>query len=102
MSSCQLERMNSSDAVDKYTEGIDFSNACREFYMNRVKATDSFKKKMNANSENVESIQPEAVPRKKSSIESAMEKLRHEMVIIYFIYKLDAWGKIIYVHFPRW
>ena len=86
MSSCQLQRINSTDVINKYTEGIDFSNACREFYMNRVKTTESFKKKMNANSENMETRKAEAVPRKKSSIESAMEKLRHEMVIIYFIY----------------
>ena len=91
MSSFQLQRMNSTDAVDKYTEGIDFSNACREFYMNRVKATESFKKKMNTNSE---SRKPEAVPRKKSSIESAMEKLRHEMVIIYSIYNLTLKAKL--------
>ena len=85
MSSCQLQRINSTDAINKYTEGIDFSYACREFYMNRVKETESFKKKMNPNSEHVESRKPEAVPRKKSSIESAMEKLRHEMVIIYYL-----------------
>ena len=82
MSSCQLQGINSTDAINKYTEGIDFSNACREFYMNRVKATEGFKKQMKDNSENIESRKPEAVPMKKSSIESAMEKLRHEMVII--------------------
>jgi hypothetical protein len=62
---------------DHYTAAIDFSNACREFYINRVKATESFKEQMREEEKTKEAPTHQ---RKRSSIDIAMETLRKEMV----------------------
>ncbi|XP_062589691.1 uncharacterized protein LOC134251308 [Saccostrea cucullata] len=61
---------------DHYSAAIDFSNACREFYINRKKATESFKEQMK---EEEKSKQEKVLQRKRSSIDVAMETLRKEM-----------------------
>lgn len=61
---------------DHYTAAIDFSNACREFYINRVRATESFKEQMK---EDEKSKEQKPLQRKRSSIDIAMETLRKEM-----------------------
>lgn len=58
-------------ADDHYTASIELSNACREFYRNRVKATESFKEKMGTQI-------PKPVQRK-TGIDAAMDKLKSEM-----------------------
>ncbi|OWF38136.1 uncharacterized protein LOC110466649 [Mizuhopecten yessoensis] len=64
---------------DKYTASIEFSNACREFYIKRVKATENLKDQIRIKSD-IETKQ--RMPKSQqpaSSIESAMDKLRREM-----------------------
>ena len=56
---------------DDYTASIELSNACREFYRNRVKATENFKQNIGNN---------KATTYRRTSIDDAMEKLRNEMV----------------------
>ena len=56
--------------MDKYEKSVDFQNECRSFYLNRVKATESFKK----------SLQMEHEEPKRTSFSAAMNKLRSEMV----------------------
>lgn len=66
---------------DHYSAAIDFSNACREFYINRVRATESFKEQMK---EEEKSKHERPLQRKRSSIDIAMETLRKEMVRLEF------------------
>lgn len=68
---------NLSVPDDHYSAAIDFSNACREFYIIRVRATESFKEQMK---EEEKSKEQKPVQRKRSSIDIAMETLRKEMV----------------------
>ena len=56
---------------DDYTASIELSNACREFYTNRLKATESFKQNLGSS---------RATGYRRTSIDDAMEKLRSEMV----------------------
>lgn len=73
-----MESKNSlSVPDDHYSAAIDFSNACREFYINRVRATESFKEQMK---EEEKSKEQKPLQRKRSSIDIAMETLRKEMV----------------------
>lgn len=60
--------------ADDYTASIELSNACREFYRNRVKATEHFKQTMNTRN-NTESLKKS----KRTTIDDAMDKLRNEM-----------------------
>lgn len=55
---------------DEYTASIELSNACREFYRNRVKATENFKQNLGGN---------RSTHYRRTSIDDAMEKLRNEM-----------------------
>lgn len=65
-----------SDEMSEYEESISFHNACREFYMNRKDATESFKHSMERDHEK----RTEVDKRKKTtSIDDAMERLRREM-----------------------
>ena len=59
--------------VNKYEESVEFQNECRSFYLHRVKATEHFKQKLQSacGTENKE--------QKKSSMSSAMDRLRVEM-----------------------
>ena len=65
------------DTSDDYTAAIELSNACREFYRNRVKATESFKQTMN-NRNNTATL----TQTKRTTIDDAMDRLRNEMVSI--------------------
>lgn len=58
-----------------YDESIDFSNACRSLYMNRVQRTEEYKNRLDNCSENKSEHQ------RKSSMDTAMERLGQEMVI---------------------
>ena len=85
--------------MDKYTAGIELSNACRSYYARRLRTAEGMKKKL--------SLPPSAVPsstspgkthvaedvdegyitqrptytaRKQTSIDKAMDKLRNELV----------------------
>ncbi|XP_045160466.1 uncharacterized protein LOC123525468 [Mercenaria mercenaria] len=61
-------------ASDDYTASIELSNACREFYRNRVKATEHFKQSMNCKNN-----EKTTKPNKRTTIDDAMDKLRTEM-----------------------
>ena len=69
------EKHNSDIAMDKYEKSVDFQNDCRSFYLNRVKATERFKKTLQVENK---------VPRK-TSLSAAMDKLRSEMVSCVFL-----------------
>lgn len=62
-------------ASDDYTAAIELSNACREFYRYRVKATENFKQTMHSRT-NVGN----ARNNKRTTIDDAMDTLRTEMV----------------------
>lgn len=64
--------------VNKYEESVDFQNECRSFYLHRVKATEHFKQKLQSGcgTDNKE--------QKKSSLSSAMDRLRAEMVSLMY------------------
>lgn len=64
--------------VNKYEESVEFQNECRSFYLHRVKATEHFKQKLQSacGTENKEL--------KKSSMSSAMDRLRVEMVSLMY------------------
>lgn len=60
--------------LNKYEDSVDFQNECRHFYLNRVKATETFKKKLNG------AHSAESKDEKKTPLSAAMNKLRVEMV----------------------
>lgn len=62
---------------DHYYASIDFSNACREFYMDRQRVTESFKEEMGKQEENKKTEGKTEKP--KCFMDSAMDKLRKEM-----------------------
>lgn len=66
-----------SDEMSEYEESISFHNACREFYMNRKDATESFKHNMERDHEKRTEVERR---KKTTSIDDAMERLRREMV----------------------
>lgn len=59
-------------ASDKYTDSIDLSNACREFYHSRKRAAEIVKEKLASSGR-------QKTAKKKTSIDVAMETLRAEM-----------------------
>lgn len=59
-------------ASDKYTDSIDLSNACREFYQSRKRAAEVVKEKLATSGR-------QRTTKKKTSIDVAMETLRTEM-----------------------
>lgn len=60
---------------DKYEESVELQNDCRSFYLNRIKASEHFKQTLNVHSD----VNTEAT-KTASSMSSAMDKLRIEMV----------------------
>jgi len=68
------------EVEDRYMDDIDFSNACREFYINRKRVTEDFKEEVDKR-EQQKSTEDQNKP--KSFMDSAMEKLRKEMVSCY-------------------
>ena len=60
-------------ADDKYMESIDLSNACREFYQSRKRAAEAVKEKLSNSGR-------QRTTKQKTSIDTAMETLRNEMV----------------------
>ncbi|KAL3868414.1 hypothetical protein ACJMK2_041222 [Sinanodonta woodiana] len=62
-----------SSATDDYTAAIELSNACREFYRNRVKATENFKQRLST------AQNKQQTNTRKTSIDEAMERLNFEM-----------------------
>ena len=60
--------------LNKYEESVDFQNECRHFYLNRVKATERFKKKLN------DEDSTDSKEEKNAPLSVAMSKLRVEMV----------------------
>ena len=71
----KMTELNSTKASDKYTDSIDLSNACREFYQSRKRAAKVVKEKLASSGR-------QRTTKKKSSIDTAMETLRNEMVCI--------------------
>lgn len=63
---------------DHYFASIDFSNACREFYINRQKVTEHFKEEIGKKEESKKTEEKSDKP--KCFMDSAMNRLRHEMV----------------------
>lgn len=63
--------------VDKYEETVELQNNCRSFYLNRKKASEDFKQSLNEHSEKNVGIG------KRTSLSTAMDKLREEMVSQY-------------------
>lgn len=64
---------------DKYTASIEFSNACREFYIKRVKATENLKDQIKSKSDRSTAKRVPQSQQPTSSMESSMDKLRREM-----------------------
>lgn len=76
-------KQTTTSSVDKYEKVVDLQNDCRSFYLNRVKATENLKQKL----ENKNGV----CERKKTSMSMAMDRLRLEMVCSdfgYFHYQL--------------
>lgn len=71
----QTNNNSGMDSSDKYYESIDFSNHCRKFYIERLKAADDIKQKVQKESDNGGKKEEQS-----SAISSAMAKLRAEMV----------------------
>ena len=63
------------EPADDYTAAIELSNACREFYRNRVQATESFKRNLNNRNNDKASKTT-----RRTTIDDSMDKLRCEMV----------------------
>ncbi|XP_060070327.1 uncharacterized protein LOC132550300 [Ylistrum balloti] len=61
---------------DHYYASIDFSNACREFYMDRQRVTENFKEEMGK--QEIKKTE-EKSDKPKCFMDSAMDKLRREM-----------------------
>jgi hypothetical protein len=61
--------------VDKYEESVELQNDCRKFYLNRIKASEHFKQTLSVHRD----VNTEA-SKTTSSMSSAMDKLRIEMV----------------------
>lgn len=68
----KMTELNSTKASDKYTDSIDLSNACREFYQSRKRAAEVVKEKLASSGR-------QRTTKKKTSIDVAMETLRNEM-----------------------
>ncbi|CAG2210792.1 unnamed protein product [Mytilus edulis] len=66
-----------SSEDDKYEADIEFSNACRHYYLSRLEATESFKKDLKKEDTVKKSISPKQ--RRRSTIDDKMETLRTEM-----------------------
>ncbi|XP_076079526.1 uncharacterized protein LOC143049722 [Mytilus galloprovincialis] len=64
-------KQTTTSSVDKYEKEVDLQNDCRSFYLNRVKATENLKQKLeNKNG---------ACEPNKTSMSMAMDRLRLEM-----------------------
>jgi len=68
---------SSATDVDKYVADIEFSNSCRQFYISRLKATEVFKHSVHSACGN------DSHQKHTTSIDSAMTRLRNEMVGTY-------------------
>lgn len=66
-----------SSEEDEYEANIDFSNACRDYYLSRVEATETFKKGMKK-----DEVAKVSRSRRRSTIDDKMDTLRTEMVSI--------------------
>ena len=75
----KMTELNSTKASDKYTDSIDLSNACREFYQSRKRAAEVVKEKLASSGR-------QRTTKKKTSIDVAMETLRNEMVCIKHVF----------------
>lgn len=60
--------------VDKYEEHIELQNSCRSFYLRRKKESEDFKKNLLTKADIEEGT------KKRTSLSSAMDRLRTEMV----------------------
>ena len=67
---------------DHYSAAIDLSNNCRRFYYNHMKTTEEFKRSV-SRSRTDGAGRPNGTM--KSRLDSAMDKLRTEMVGFFFI-----------------
>ncbi|XP_060070420.1 uncharacterized protein LOC132550378 [Ylistrum balloti] len=74
-----MEGSVAMSSSDKYTASIEFSNACREFYIKRVKATEVLKDQIRTKSDRAMKQRRPQSQQPSSPIESAMDKLRREM-----------------------
>lgn len=74
-----MEQVNNGKELttDRYTESIEISNKCREFYLKRMEDAESRKQSTQTN--------PSPQGRRITSIDTAMGKLREEMVRFLFI-----------------
>ncbi|XP_062589635.1 uncharacterized protein LOC134251271 [Saccostrea cucullata] len=68
------ESENDSDDMSEYEESVIFQNACRQFYINRKNATESFKNDIQKDQD-----KRNYKKRKTTSIDDAMVRLRREM-----------------------
>ncbi|CAG2229434.1 unnamed protein product [Mytilus edulis] len=64
-------KQTTTSSVDKYEKVVDLQNDCRSFYLNRVKATENLKQKLENKNGRCEP--------KKTSMSMAMDRLRLEM-----------------------
>lgn len=76
----QLENMEETPkaaALEDFTDTVDLSNACREFYQSRRKVAETVKEKLAASGRQQQKI-------KTTSMDTAILKLKTEMVRIFF------------------
>ena len=78
--------------MDKYTAGIELSNACRNYYTRRLRAAEGVKRKLGLSvpykeqnnegniSEDEGYTTQRPVPRRSTSIDKAMDRLKRELV----------------------
>ncbi|KAL3868489.1 hypothetical protein ACJMK2_041290 [Sinanodonta woodiana] len=71
------EELDNPEILDDYEAAINLSNSCREFYLNRVKATAEFKQLVDRRIQKQPGQSRGGT--KKTSLDRAMERLRNEM-----------------------
>ena len=76
-----IESESESSEEDEYEANIEFSNACRHYYLSRLEATESFKKDLKKEDSEKEIISPRQ-RRRPNTIDDKMEELRTEMVSV--------------------
>ena len=73
-----IESESESSEEGEYEANIEFSNACRHYYLSRLEATESFKKDLKKE----HSEKKNTSPRQPNTIDDKMEELRTGMVSV--------------------
>ena len=76
-----IESESESSEEGEYEANIEFSNACRHYYLSRLEATESFKKDLKKEHSEKKNTSPWQ-RRRPNTIDDKMEELRTEMVSV--------------------